>query len=265
MFKFIILSCAFLFSQEVLSKVPASASASPKKEGENLYIKSTGDFFNDLIELSKLSKESQAAHTNETNVLIRRASDRVDFTVLSQKSLGAQWNKLSANQRKDFLATLQSLLEEVAYPQAHRLVLNQEGFEFEYIEHKVEPKIKIRGVIERKKRGEIVLEAVEIQLIYNAKSKKIVDAILEGELLTQNLKRQFDEALKKRSFAEILDLMKKRVAKAKEDKQESSAAKEKTKTNSTKSVEASGEKSHENKETIPKSSAVSSKTAVKIR
>lgn len=176
-------------------------------------VESARTFLADLIQLSDLSRAKQGQQDEASRLLMATLSGRIDFTALATRSLGrARWPKLKERERKDFLALLQELLEEVVYPQARKINSAVESLSFRA---EGKDRVLIEGTVEREKKGEVVSTDLKVALIYDAKSRKIIDAVLEKEQISSNLKRQFDAALKKQTFGEILAKMKKRVQQAK--------------------------------------------------
>lgn len=172
------------------------------------------DFFRVLSDVSRVSREGKDLQTHEAKLLVRKTSEMVDFVGLAKRSLGTRWGALPVAQREDFLATLQRLLEDLAYPQAHRIFVAPEKVKFSAVPGRA-GHVDAKGDLESDRKGERVVQKVELTLIFDPKSKKLVDFVFEGEAFSRNLKRQFDEALKKRTFAQIIEQMKRRLAEAK--------------------------------------------------
>ena len=171
-------------------------------------------FMKDLLEISDLSKK-MVQGSSDLEILKKQKLDQVsrqiDWVDLSRSSLGPQWKKISESERKDFLATLQELLEEVVFPLAKKITMTSEQMDFS-VSPKIKSQVKIQAKIEREKRGEIVQQELEVDLVYSkTKPERVVDAVIEGEKLSVNLRRQFEEALKKKTFSQILEKMKTRV------------------------------------------------------
>lgn len=172
-------------------------------------------FLGDLIHLSELSRAKQGQQDDGSRKLVQSLSQRIDFELLAQRSLGKpRWSALKAQERKDFLGLLQELLEDVVYPQARKISSKAEALSFRS-EGARKDQVLIEGTVERENKGEIVSTDLKVALVYDPKSHKILDAVLENEQISSNLKRQFDAALKKQTFAQILVKMKKRVQEAK--------------------------------------------------
>lgn len=174
-------------------------------------VDSAKKFIHGLIELSESQRQQKGSSSSEVKTKIKTLSDQVNFTSLAEKALTPRWNKLKASQRVDFMKTLQSLLEEVAYPQAKKIKAN--AADLHYAAMGSPQKVRVSGKIERSKKGEIINSDFEIVLHYAG--GKITDVVLEEELLSKNLKRQFAKAFETQSFDEILTKMKNRLPSAK--------------------------------------------------
>ena len=187
------------------------AAAGALVPGARAGVPEAKEFMGGRVEVAQLSQSAGGKTNADSQAKIRALSARVDFEALGRRSLGARWKKISAAERADFLKTLQELLEVVVYPAAKKITVKSQDLGY----HEAPGgKVIVTGKVERDKNGERVVQDLEIGLIYDAKSKKIIDAVLEGEVFSANLNRQFTEALKKQSFASIIAKMKKRVADA---------------------------------------------------
>ena len=175
------------------------------------------EFMTQLVDVAQKSKTQKGAVSQDSQTLVKSVSGRIDFSALARRSLGTRWTKYPAVDRTRFMATLQELLEVVVYPKAKNISVKGEDIKYEAVKGK-SGEIKAMAEIEREKKGELVTEKLDVVLIFDSKSGKIVDAIIEEEQISANLKRQFDEALKKKTFQQIIEQMKKRVDEAKAKK-----------------------------------------------
>ncbi|HVJ63751.1 MAG TPA: ABC transporter substrate-binding protein [Bdellovibrionota bacterium] len=197
-------------AEKRLQEVPAS----PRKD---LPIVSVAeDFLTSVISLADLSKVHKGKLDADARKRLGEVTTYVDVVALSRRALGARWNTLPKGQRDEFIRTLTEILEEVVYPQAVKISAKSDEFTYK-LDPASNKKVVINGAIEREKLGERIANPFEMRLEFDTKSKKVVDAVIEKEAISANLKRQFDRALEKRDFAAIIDLMKKRVAKAKQE------------------------------------------------
>ncbi len=172
-------------------------------------------FMTDLAELAQQSKTNEGKFSTESKARLKKISAEIDFLSLSKRSFGAaRWNKFSSADRTDFLNTFQELLETVVYPKAKLITAKVDDLRYTEVPGKV-GQVRVVGKVEREKRGEVVEETLEIVLLSDSKTQKIFDAVIEEEQLSVNLKRQFDESLKKKSFTQIIAQMKKRIEESK--------------------------------------------------
>lgn len=171
------------------------------------------DFLTSIVSAADMSKAQKGKLDASAKAKLRDLSSYVDIVALSQRALGKRWATLPKAQRDEFISTLTEILEEVVYPQAVKISAKSDEFTYK-IDPSSSKSVLIHGTIERQKLGEVISNPFEMKLEFNLKTKKIVDAVIEKEAISLNLKRQFDRALEKRDFSAIIDLMKKRVAKA---------------------------------------------------
>lgn len=181
------------------------------------------DFLTTMISVADFSKAHKGKLDSDAKKRLQDLSVYVDVVALSKRSLGSRWASLPKSQRDEFISTLTEILEEVVYPNAVKISAKSDEFTY-----KMAPKTKnvvvVNGAIEREKQGEMIVNPFEMKLEFDLKTKKIVDAVIEKEAISANLKRQFDRALEKKNFAAIIDMMKKRVAKARQEKGNSAGA-----------------------------------------
>ena len=167
------------------------------------------DFVAQLLELGKLSKKYDKKSKAQAKVIVRKLSQGVDFEGLAAKSLHTTWDKMAKVKRDDFMETLQGMIEEVLFPRAHKISAPLNEIEFS-LHSNNSRRVKAMTRFETEKHGEIIEKDLEIDLIYSP-SGLIADAWIEGEMVSSNLQRQFDNALKKKSFDQILAQMKKKL------------------------------------------------------
>lgn len=198
----------------VLLGLSASLRAAPDAKD---FQKLAHDFMFEIVEVADYSKSKQGEISLESQNKVKSVSSKIDFLALAKTSLASKWGKFKEQERKDFLATLQDLLEQVVYPKAKNINVKNDDLKFVPVAKKA-GHIMVLADVEREKKGEMVSEKIEIELVFDPKTGKIKDAVLEGETISANLKRQFDEALKKKSFSQIIEQMKKRVNESKSKK-----------------------------------------------
>lgn len=171
-------------------------------------------FVADLIALGKFSKSNEKLSTNvEAQKLVDKLSNNVNFEELAKSALGARWNSISKELKQDFMKTLKESIETILYPRAHRISAPLAEINFTKVDGKP-LNVRAKTRFESEKQGEIVERELELELVYSSAQKQIVDAWIEGEQVSANLKRQFDQALQKKTVEQLLEQMKSRLNKA---------------------------------------------------
>lgn len=129
-----------------------------------------------------------------------------DFTELSRRSLGQNWNKLSADQQKEFIILYKSLLEE-AY--ADKIT--------SYSDERVIFKKEI--ILSEKTfavETTIVTKTSEVPINYRVIEKdgqwKVYDVVIEGVSLVSNYRTQFKEILANKTPDVLIETLRKKVA-----------------------------------------------------
>jgi phospholipid transport system substrate-binding protein len=138
---------------------------------------------------------------------IRSISEEIfDFTELSRRSLGQNWNKFSPDQQKEFTKLYKSLLEE-AYADKITSYTDEKVFfkrEITLSEKTVEVETTI------------VTKTSEVPIHYRVIEKegqwKVYDVVIEGVSLVSNYRTQFREILANKKPEDLLETLRKKVA-----------------------------------------------------
>jgi phospholipid transport system substrate-binding protein len=132
------------------------------------------------------------------------ADTMFDYPTLSQRTLGKDWEKLNAEQQKQFTDLFSTHLGNVYMD---RLL--------EYSDEKVvfdrERKKEARAIVYTK----VVTSTKEIPIDYSMILKdgdwKVYDVVIEGVSLVRNYRSQFKEMLKNKAPEYLLDALRKKV------------------------------------------------------
>ncbi len=168
-------------------------------------------FFSGLVEVTQASRASGGQLNDGAKAKLQDVSSKVDVEKLSQASLGAtRWKGLKAADREEFRSVLQQLLETAVFPAAKDISTKPEALKYEPVAAKP-GQVRVSGDIERERAGERVSQPLSIVLVFDATSKRVKDAVLDRELISATFKRQFDKALQKQKFSQVLATMRQRV------------------------------------------------------
>lgn len=140
---------------------------------------------------------------------IRSISEEVfDFTEVSKRSLGQNWNKLNAGQQEEFIKLFKSILE-TAYADKitsytdERIIIKEEIT-------LSEKTVEVPTVIVAK-TSEI---PINYRLLQEKGRWKVYDVVIEGVSLVNNYRTQFREILANKTPEALLDILRKKVGDA---------------------------------------------------
>lgn len=161
-----------------------------------------------LAVLEEPSMKGNLSRETKIEKLRPIAQKMFDFTELSRRALGRNWNKLNAEQKREFVRLFRILLEGVY---ADR-ILSYTDEKVEYLDEKSLTK----------NRAEVQTHIVAVdknipvyyRMILKENEWRVYDVIVEGISITRNYRSQFREILIKQSPEELIDMLRKRVEKA---------------------------------------------------
>jgi phospholipid transport system substrate-binding protein len=140
---------------------------------------------------------------------IRSISAEVfDFTELSKRSLGQNWNKLNAGQQEEFTKLFKSLLETVYADKITSYTDERIIFKEEITLS--EKTVEVPTVIVSK-TSEI---PINYRLLQEKGRWKVYDVVIEGVSLVNNYRTQFREILANKTPEALLDILRKKVGDA---------------------------------------------------
>ncbi len=172
----------------------------------------------EIIAILKDPKLKSDDKAKERRDLLRQAVyARFDFTEMSMRSLGRHWRRLTPEERKEFVKLFADLLERTY---SNRI----ESFNDERFIYLREILDGDFGVV----KGRVVTEkGEEYTLNYKARLAngewKVYDVVVENISLVNNYRSQFKRVIRKKSYEELISIMKEKqidtdVGKEKEKK-----------------------------------------------
>jgi phospholipid transport system substrate-binding protein len=137
---------------------------------------------------------------------IRSISEELfDFTELSKRSLGANWNRLNPGQQEEFTKLFKSLLETVYADKITSYTDERIIFKEEITLS--EKTVEVPTVIVTK-TSEI---PINYRLLQEKGRWKVYDVVIEGVSLVNNYRTQFREILSNKTPEALLDILRKKV------------------------------------------------------
>jgi phospholipid transport system substrate-binding protein len=140
---------------------------------------------------------------------IRAISEKMfDYTELSRRTLGPNWNKFNASQQKDFIELYRSILEDAYVDKITSYTDEKVSFNKENT--LTEKTTEVQTTIITKK--------ADIPIFYRVISRgdtwRVYDVVIEGVSLISNYRSQFKEILMNKTPDALLDTLRKKVGKA---------------------------------------------------
>jgi phospholipid transport system substrate-binding protein len=139
---------------------------------------------------------------------IRVISEEIfDFTELSKRSLGQNWEKFNPDQQKEFIKLYKSLLEETYSEKVT-------SYTDEKIVIKKEVSLSEKTV---EVQTTILTRTSEVPIYYRLMEKngnwKVYDVVIEGVSLVSNYRTQFREILASKTPEALLEILRNKVGK----------------------------------------------------
>ena len=158
-----------------------------------------------IVEGNGLSDVEKAANKKHSDI----AESILKVPEISQKALGKYWKKHSAEQQDQFQKLLEDLFVHVAFPSSAKFFTN---LDLMYGKSKSKKDMVVVPItVVHEKEGEV---DIDFKMKQSAKNWLVVDVILDGVSMRNNLRSQFYKILKKNDFNELIQRMKKKLKEA---------------------------------------------------
>jgi len=153
-----------------------------------------------------LTDQQQASNQK----LSKEALSLMDVAQVSEKTLGKYWDKRSDKERRGFVTLLSDLFRRVAFPNSAKFFSELELKFGDTRENQGEAVVPLKVL--HKDEGE-----VQIDFMLNRQSQqwRVVDVILDGVSMRNNLRTQFYKVLKKDDYPELVRRMMKKLEETK--------------------------------------------------
>ena len=188
----------------LVGPVPESALAdAPKAAVEQLLASIT-----QLHHKKPLTPEQQQSNDKISS----QAVALMNVRLVSQKTLGKYWKARSKKEQDEFTQLLGDIFRYVAFPNSSKFFGEME---IKYAATRMDgKKSTVPITVVHEEEGEVGIDFV---LEQNSRRWRVVDVILDGVSMRNNLRTQFRQVLKKKDFGALMRTMEKRIKKAKRD------------------------------------------------
>ena len=179
-----------------------SASAESNSKSPKSAIKKLLGEIKQIVNKDSLSDVEKAENKKHSDI----ALSVLKVPEISQKALGKYWSKHSEEQQKQFQTLLGNLFVHVAFPSSAQFFAN-----LKIVYGKTKSKKDMMVVpltVVHEKEGEV---DIDFSLKQTEAVWQVVDVILDGVSMRNNLRSQFYKILKKNDFKELVQRMKKKL------------------------------------------------------
>ena len=179
-----------------------SASADSNSKTPKSAIKKLLGEIKQIVNKDSLSDVEKAENKKHSDI----ALSVLKVPEISQKALGKYWSKHSEEQQKQFQTLLGNLFVHVAFPSSANFFTN---LNIVYGKTKIKKDMMIVPLtVVHEKEGEV---DIDFSLKQAEAGWQVVDVILDGVSMRNNLRSQFYKILKKNDFKELVRRMNKKL------------------------------------------------------
>ena len=125
---------------------------------------------------------------------------------ISKKTLGKYWSKLNETEQEKFQILLGKLFVHVAFPSSSKFFTKLDLVYEKTIKNKTVVVVPL--TVAHEKEGEV---GIDFHLTQNKNKWQVVDVILDGVSMRNNLRSQFYKVIKKKNFDGLIRKMNKKL------------------------------------------------------
>ena len=200
--RFFLAASLFLFL--ILPAISGLAMSAPTTPLET--VRTLMDTIKQIRKGDDLTREQEANNRKLSDEALRY----LDVARVSKITLGKYWKKRSEEERRKFIHLLSELFRVVAFPNSAKFFSE---LELNYGDPREEKdKAVVPLTVIHKDEGEVHIDFV---LKKNQEEWRVVDVILDGVSMRNNLRTQFYKVLKKEDYPELVRRMMKKLKEAK--------------------------------------------------
>lgn len=133
----------------------------------------------------------------------------LDFEEIAKRTLPSRWDGLSAGQRREFLDSLQKLIER--RPLDRNLSIDLDSTVAYQNESIVDDEAVVSSLVTSYKTGRPARRSVDYKLLFKNNKWRIYDVVVEGVSLVDDYRDQFSRIIKDESFDGLLKRMKRKL------------------------------------------------------
>jgi len=168
---------------------------------------------NEVIRVLKDAELKKPGRAEERRRLLEKViGDRFNYEEMSRRALGAQWNKLSDQERQEFVDLFKGLLSGTYADK----IEGYSGEQVHYLNERLEADYA-------EVRTKVASDKTEIPLDYRLLNKsgdwRVYDVVVDGVSLVNNYRSQFTKIIRESSYADLLEKLREKSKKKSEQPQ----------------------------------------------
>ncbi|MBC8282291.1 MAG: ABC transporter substrate-binding protein [Nitrospinae bacterium] len=185
-----------------LFALTTTASADSDSKSPEFAVKKLLGEIKQIVKKDNLSDAEKAENKIHSDI----ALGVLKVPEISEKALGKYWSKHNTEQQQQFQTLLGDLFVHVAFPSSAKFFAN---LEIVYGKPKRKKDMMVVPLtVVHEKEGEV---GIDFRMKQTAAGWQVVDVILDGVSMRNNLRSQFYKILKKNDFKELVLRMEKKL------------------------------------------------------
>ncbi len=138
----------------------------------------------------------------------------LDYAELAKRSLGKNWDKISAKQRDEFVDTLRQLVERSYLKQVH----GSPNYNIKYDkEEKTGSEADVTATLNTVSRGKKTKVALEYKMLWKEGHWLVYDVITDEQSMLENYRAEFSKIINRDGFDALLKKMRKKLDEKEDD------------------------------------------------
>ncbi|MCP9439796.1 MAG: ABC transporter substrate-binding protein [Nitrospira sp.] len=163
----------------------------------------------EVLRILRQDELKQPGRAEERRQMLEKVVEaRFDYQEMSKRALGAPWNTLSDEEKREFVTLFRTLLTN-SYADK---IETYSGEGVQYLNERTE---KEYAEVRTKVLSEKTEIPLDYRLIHKANDWRVYDVVIDGVSLVNNYRGQFAKIIKASSYADLVEQLRKKSEKIK--------------------------------------------------
>src|SRR5580698_9124946 len=203
---FLTAGLAFGAGAQLLAAKPAAAAELPPTGSPMAELKKSNAQLDKVLQKNK-PNWSPEAELERTEVR-KLVGSFLDYAELAKRSLGKNWEKITAKQRDEFVDTLRQLVERSYLKQVH----GSPNYNIKYDkEEKTGSEADVTATLNTVSRGKKTKVALEYKMLWRDGHWVVYDVVTDEQSMLENYRAEFSKIINRDGFEALLKKMRKKL------------------------------------------------------